>query len=50
VTGLAKKASTPSVSVCVILGIDYTKKVQTPDGRPFRIVDTGAQPVGESIG
>jgi hypothetical protein len=27
------------------LGIDYTKTVNTPGGRPIRLVDTGAQPI-----
>ncbi len=34
-------------TLCKILGIDYTKKNTTPDGRPIRIVDTGAHPVTE---
>jgi hypothetical protein len=32
------------------LGIDYTKQVNTPGGRPIRLVDTGAEPIGELFG
>jgi uncharacterized protein (DUF1501 family) len=34
-------------TLCRILGIDYTKKNTTPDGRPIGIVDAGARPVQE---
>jgi hypothetical protein len=34
-------------TVCKVLGIDYTKQVQTPIGRPIRIADKGAVPVKE---
>ena len=36
-------------SVCRILGIDYTKMVQSPIGRPIRIVDRGANPINGLI-
>jgi uncharacterized protein (DUF1501 family) len=36
-------------SVCRVLGIDYTKMVQTPIGRPIRIVDRGANPINGLI-
>jgi Protein of unknown function (DUF1501) len=36
-------------SVCEVLGIDYTKKVQTSDGRPIRIVESGEKPIRELI-
>ena len=32
-------------SVCRVLGIDYNKQVQTPIGRPIRIVERGANPI-----
>ena len=32
-------------TVCTILGIDYNKQNTTPNGRPIRIVDKGANPV-----
>jgi hypothetical protein len=34
-------------SVCRVLGIDPTRKVETPDGRPVQVVDKGANPVQE---
>jgi hypothetical protein len=37
-------------SVCTVLGIDYTKKAEAPGGRPVRIVDEGAKPIGELVG
>ena len=37
-------------TVCQVLGIDYTKKVQTPDGRPIRIVEAGEKPIRELVG
>ena len=37
-------------SVCQVLGIDYTKKVETAGGRPVRIVDTGEKPIQELLG
>jgi len=37
-------------SVCQVLGIDHARKVETPGGRPIRIVDEGAQPIRELIG
>src|SRR5262245_39644252 len=37
-------------SVCEILGIDYTKKINTSDGRPIRIVEVGEKPIKELIG
>jgi len=36
-------------SVCRVLGIDYTKNVQTPIGRPIRIVDRGANPINTLV-
>lgn len=32
-------------TVCRILGIDYTKEITTPNGRPIRIVDKNEQPI-----
>jgi hypothetical protein len=32
-------------TVCHLLGIDYAKQVQTPEGRPIRIVDKGGAPI-----
>lgn len=34
-------------TVCKALGIDYTKKVKSPIGRPISIVDKGANPIAE---
>jgi hypothetical protein len=34
-------------TVCRTLGIDYTKTVQTPGGRPVRLVEKGAAPIAE---
>jgi len=36
-------------TACSILGIDYTKNIQTPIGRPIRLVDKGANPIKELI-
>ena len=36
-------------SVCRVLGIDYTKMIQTPIGRPIRIVERGANPINGLI-
>lgn len=36
-------------SVCQVLGIDHTKKVEA-GGRPVRIVDEGAKPIQELLG
>src|SRR5262249_1103792 len=36
-------------SVCNVLGIDYTKKIQTTDGRPIRIVEAGEKPIRELV-
>jgi uncharacterized protein (DUF1501 family) len=36
-------------TVCRTLGIDYTKKNQTPIGRPVRIVDKGEEPIQELL-
>jgi hypothetical protein len=37
-------------SVCEVLGIDYTRKIQTSDHRPIRIVEAGEKPIRELIG
>ena len=37
-------------SVCQVLGIDHTKKVETAGGRPVRVVDTGEKPIRELLG
>jgi uncharacterized protein (DUF1501 family) len=34
-------------TVCRVLGIDYEKKIDTPAGRPIRIVDRGARVIEE---
>jgi uncharacterized protein (DUF1501 family) len=36
-------------TVCQILGIDYTKKNDTPSGRPIRLVDRDAKPITELL-
>ncbi len=36
-------------TVCQLLGIDYTKSRNTPNGRPLRVVDKGAKPVKELL-
>jgi hypothetical protein len=36
-------------TVCRILGIDHNKQIQTPIGRPIRIVDRGANPINGLI-
>jgi hypothetical protein len=37
-------------TVCHLLGIDYTKRIQTPVGRPIRIVDAGERLIREVVG
>jgi hypothetical protein len=37
-------------TVCTLLGIDYTKQITTPSGRPIRIVDRGEKPIRELLG
>jgi Protein of unknown function (DUF1501) len=37
-------------TVCTILAIDHTKKVEAPGGRPVRIVEEGATPIRELFG
>ena len=37
-------------SVCHALGIDHTKELTTPLGRPMKLVREGAKPVGELFG
>jgi uncharacterized protein (DUF1501 family) len=37
-------------TVCQALGIDYQRELQTPIGRPVRIVDAGAEPIRELFG
>jgi hypothetical protein len=34
-------------SICHALGIDYTKKVMTPQSRPMRLVDEPGEPIKE---
>jgi len=36
-------------TVCSVLGINYTKSNHTPNGRPIRIVDKGANPIKEVL-
>jgi hypothetical protein len=36
-------------TVCKILGIDYNKTNNSPNGRPVRIVDKGAKPIQELL-
>jgi uncharacterized protein (DUF1501 family) len=36
-------------TVCRVLGIDYTKKHNTPSGRPIRLVDKDAEPIAELL-
>ncbi len=36
-------------TVCRILGIDYTKEIVTPNGRPIRIVDDNEQLISELV-
>ena len=37
-------------SLCTLLGIDHERQIRTPGGRPIRIVNTGAKPIGELFG
>jgi hypothetical protein len=37
-------------TVCEVLGIDHTKRAESPGGRPVRIVDEGAKPIRELLG
>ena len=37
-------------SICHALGIDYTREVETPLGRPMRLISEGATPVTELFG
>jgi uncharacterized protein (DUF1501 family) len=37
-------------TVCSILGIDGTKQINTPGGRPIAIVDRGGRPIRELLG
>jgi hypothetical protein len=37
-------------TVCGLLGINYNKQNQSPNGRPIRIVDKGAKPIKELLG
>jgi uncharacterized protein (DUF1501 family) len=37
-------------TVCKALGIDYTRQVDTPGGRPVGVVDKGAKPIHELFG
>lgn len=37
-------------TVCHLIGVDYTKKNDTPIGRPVRIVDKSAKPIKELTG
>jgi uncharacterized protein (DUF1501 family) len=34
-------------TVCRVLGIDYSRKIHTPSGRPIRIVESGEKPIVE---
>jgi hypothetical protein len=34
-------------TICKVLGIDCTKTIDTPGGRPVRLVEKGANPVAE---
>jgi hypothetical protein len=34
-------------TICKVLGIEYTKTIDTPDGRPVKVVEKGANPVAE---
>jgi uncharacterized protein (DUF1501 family) len=37
-------------TVCTLLGIDHSKKIDTPIGRPIQIVDKGGSPIKEVLG
>jgi hypothetical protein len=37
-------------TVCKALGIDHTKKLDTPAGRPVQLVDKGGEPIKELFG
>jgi len=37
-------------TVCKVIGVDHNKQNQSPIGRPIRIVDKGAKPIGEVAG
>jgi hypothetical protein len=34
-------------TICKVLGIDFTKTIDTPGGRPVKVVEKGASPVAE---
>jgi hypothetical protein len=36
-------------TVCRLLGINPNRQIDTPIGRPIRIVDTGAKPIEEVL-
>jgi hypothetical protein len=36
-------------TICSVLGINYNKQNNTPNGRPIRIVDKGAQPITQLL-
>ena len=36
-------------TVCRVLGIDYTRTIHTPSGRPIRIVDKGEKVISELL-
>ncbi len=36
-------------TICKVVGVDHNKQNQSPIGRPIRIVDKGAKPIGEVI-
>jgi uncharacterized protein (DUF1501 family) len=36
-------------TVCRLLGIDYAKKINTPSGRPIRVVDKGEKVIAEVL-
>jgi Protein of unknown function (DUF1501) len=37
-------------TICKVLGIDYQKTIDTPGGRPVKVVEKGANPVAELFG
>ena len=37
-------------TVCTMLGIDHNRQIDTPSGRPIRIVDKGSNPITQLIG
>ena len=44
------KVSDLHATICHALGVDFTKEITTPLGRPMTLVKKGAEPVSELFG